>query len=147
MKPTPAGWPRISASIYYRDAAAMIDWLCTAFGFEIRLKVEGDNGSITHSELTYGEGVVMVGPECKGEQRRFGSDMLSPLSAGGGNTQGLMIYVDDVDAHCAQARQAGARIVSEPQVHDYGDDYWSDRSYGCIDPEGHMWWLSQRLRG
>ena len=146
MKPTPAGWPRISASLYYRDAAGMIDWLCGAFGFEIRLKVEGDNGSIEHSELSYGEGVVMVGSERKGEQRRFDHDMLSPLSAGG-NTQGLMIYVEDVDAHCAQARKAGARIVSEPQVHDYGDDYWSDRSYGCLDPEGHMWWVSQRLRG
>ena len=50
-------------------------------------------------------------------------------------------------AHCARARQAGARIVAEPEVHDYGDAYWADRSYGAIDPEGHLWWFSQRLRG
>jgi len=32
-------------------------------------------------------------------------------------------------------------------VHDYGDDYWADRSYGCLDPEGHSWWFTQRIRG
>lgn len=117
MKPVPPGWPRISSGIYYRDAAGMIDWLCKAFGFELRLKVQGDDGSIRHSELTYGEGLVMVGSEQAGPQQRFGTDMLSPLSAGG-NTQGLMLYVDDVDAHCAQARACGARIVAEPELHD-----------------------------
>ena len=54
--------------------------------------------------------------------------------------------VDDVEAHCAQARAAGARITDEPQVHDYGEDYWADRSYGCHDLEGHHWWFTQRLR-
>ena len=147
MKPTPTGWPRISSGIYYRDAAHMIDWLCEAFGFEVRLKVEGEAGRIEHSELTFGtDGLIMVGREQTGPERRFETDMLSPLTAGG-NTQGLMIYVDDVDAHCARARAAGARIVAEPAEHDYGDDYWADRSYGAVDPEGHMWWITQRLRG
>jgi len=146
MKPTPPGWPRISSGLYYRDAAGMIDWLCRAFGFEVRLRVEGEGGRIEHSELSYGDdGLIMVGPERAGNGRRFGVDMLSPLSAGG-NTQGLMIYVDDVDAHCKKARAAGARIVEEPTLHDYGNDYWADRSYGAIDPEGHLWWISQRIR-
>ena len=51
MKPTPAGWPRIAPGVYYREAGAMIDWLCRAFGFEVRLKVVADNGRIEHSEL------------------------------------------------------------------------------------------------
>lgn len=146
MKDTPAGWPRISSGIYYRDAAKMIDWLCDAFGFEVRLKIEGDNGRIEHSELTYGDSVIMVGEERTGAASRWGVDMKSPLSVAGANTQGLMVYVDDADAHCAHARAAGAKIVDEPAVHDYGEDYWSDRSYGAVDPEGHMWWFSQRLR-
>lgn len=147
MKPTPAGWPRVSSSLYYRDAAAMIDWLCEAFGFEIRLKIDGEGGRVEHSELSFGpDGLVMVGSEKAGPARRFETDKISPLTAGG-NTQGLMLYVDDVDAHCAQARSKGARIVSEPQLHDYGDDYWADRSYGCLDPEGHLWWVTQRIRG
>ena len=60
MKNTPKGWPRISPAIIYDDAAGAIDWLCRAFGFEIRIKVEGDKGRIEHSELVLGDGVVMV---------------------------------------------------------------------------------------
>jgi uncharacterized glyoxalase superfamily protein PhnB len=146
MKPTPAGWPRISPGVYYRDAARMIDWLCTAFGFEVRIRVEGEGGRIEHSELVYGEGLIMVGEELAGEARRFETDRLSPLAARC-NTQNLMVYVDDVDAHCARARAAGARIVAEPELHDYGDAYWADRGYGACDPEGHLWWFVQRVRG
>jgi uncharacterized glyoxalase superfamily protein PhnB len=63
MKNTPEGWPRLSSALYYRDAAAAIDWLQRAFGFEVRLRVEGDQGRIEHSELTFGEAVVMVAQE------------------------------------------------------------------------------------
>ena len=97
MKPTPAGWPRISPGVYYRDAAAMIDWLCRAFGFEVRLKVLGDDGSIKHSELTLADGLIMVGEELSGDERRFDTDRRSPIAAGC-NTQNLMVYVDDVAA-------------------------------------------------
>ena len=146
MKPTPAGWPRISAGVYYKQAGRMIEWLCEAFGFECKLKVEGENGRIEHSELTYGEGLIMVGEELAGDARRFNTNRLSPLNAGC-NTQNLMVFVDDVDAHCAHARAAGAQVVAEPELHDYGDDYWADRSYGATDPEGHLWWFTQRIRG
>lgn len=144
MKPPPPDWPRLSCSLFYRDAARMIDWLCRAFGFELRLKVEGDGGRVEHSELTFGEAVVMVSDERRGT--RWGVELLSPVSTGGAATQGLLLYVDDVDAHCARARAAGARIVDEPAVHDYGEDYWSDRGYAALDPEGHLWWFAQRLR-
>jgi len=145
MKPAPTGWPRISSGVYYREPAVIIDWLCRAFGFEVRIKVEDDRGGIEHSELTYGDGLIMVGGERFGPGQRFGADMKSPLSAGC-NTQGLMLYVDDVDAHCAQARAAGATIVDEPALHDYGEEYWADRGYGALDPEGHLWWFTQRMR-
>ena len=146
MKPTPAGWPRISPGVYYREAGAMIDWLCRAFGFEVRLKVVADNGRIEHSELVYGDGLTMVGEELSGPARRFETDRLSPLNARC-NTQNLMVYVDHVDSHCAHARAAGAQVVAEPELHDYGAEYWADRSYGAIDPEGHLWWFTQRVRG
>lgn len=142
MKPTPAGWPRISPAIYYDDAARAIAWLCDAFGFDVRLKVEGEGGRIEHSELVYGDGVVMVGEASKARfpYRR------SPKSAGGVNTQNLMLYVDDVEEHCRRARAKGAVVVSEPETHDYGEEHWTDRAYECTDPEGHHWWFTQRLR-
>lgn len=146
MKSTPPGWPRIAPGLYYQDAAAAIDWLCRAFGFAVRLRVEGEGGVIVHSELEYGEGLIMVGQEeGAGTPPRFPRRRMSPLSSPG-NTQDLMLYVDDVDVHCARARAAGATIVAEPEVHDYGDDHWVDRSYGALDLDGHLWWFSQRLR-
>jgi uncharacterized glyoxalase superfamily protein PhnB len=144
MKPTPPGWPRMSASLCYPDASAAIDWLCRAFDFGVRLKVEGEGGRIEHSELVYGEAVIMIGDLAgKGEKFPF---MRAPAQAGGANTMNLMVYVDDVEAHCEKARAAGARIVVEPKTSDYGEDYWSDRGYECEDPGGHHWWFSQRLR-
>jgi uncharacterized glyoxalase superfamily protein PhnB len=59
----------------------------------------------------------------------------------------MMVYVDDVEAHCKRARAAGAKIVEEPATHDYGEEYWTDRGYECEDFEGHRWWFYQRLRG
>lgn len=146
MKPAPSDWPRLSSSIFYQDAAAAIDWLCSAFGFEVRLKIEGDNGRIEHSELTYGEGLIMVAQESRNSERSWKNAMRSPKSLDGESTQSIMFFVDDADAHCENARRHGARIVEEPATHDYGADYWSDRSYGALDPEGHMWWITQRLR-
>jgi len=147
MKPTPEGWPRLSSSVVYRDAAAAIDWLCDAFGFAVRLRVVAEDGRIEHSELMFGDGLIMVAQESTtNDQRPWKRRMRSPGSVGDANTQSLMLFVDDVEAHCARARSRGARIVEEPATHDYGADYWSDRSYGALDPEGHLWWVTQRLR-
>ena len=146
MKPTPSGWPRLSTAIYYDDAAKAIDWLCNAFGFEVRLKVEGEAGRIEHSELTFGEALIMVAQSGGRPNRPLLPPGASPLSIGGANTQNIMLFVDNVDEHCAHARKAGARIVDEPSLHDYGADYWTDKSYGALDLEGHMWWFTQRVR-
>jgi len=146
MNPTPPDWPRFSSSVFYQDAAKAIDWLCDAFGFSIRLKVEGEGGSIVHSELTYGEGLLMVSSEDAQAARTWKRAMRSPRSLDSANTQCIMFFVDDADAHCAHARARGARIVEEPTVHDYGEQYWADRSYGALDPEGHLWWITQRVR-
>ncbi len=145
MKPTPKGWPRLASAVYYQDAQQAVDWLSAAFGFEVRLKVEGDGGVIEHCELVYGDAVVMVGDERR--QKAQGRPFVSPRSAGGANTQSVMLYVDDVDAHCVRARAAGGAITYEPKVSDYGEDYWVDKSYQCTDPEGHAWWFCERIRG
>ena len=146
MKPLPKGWPRLSSAIYYDDAAGMIDWLCRAFGFDVRLKVESDGGRIEHSELVYGEALIMVAQSGENPRHPKLPRGASPRSIGGANTQCLMLYVDSVEEHCATARAAGATVVEEPSLHDYGADYWADRSYGALDPEGHVWWFTERLR-
>jgi uncharacterized glyoxalase superfamily protein PhnB len=138
MQTSPNGWPRISASVVYDDARAAIQWLCKAFGFEVRVMVESSDGQLVHNELVYGDGVVMVAQA--GTRPHFKSP-----TAVGGNTQSLMIYVDDVESHAANAVKNGARIFEEMRVTDFGKEYWSDRSYGAVDLEGHHWWFCQRL--
>ena len=162
LKPTPPGWPRISQSIYYEDPHAAIDWLCAAFGFELVLKVEGDQGEVVHSELRFGEGLIMVGgserdaashhahekDNKEGEQDKEAWRGLqkSPKALAGVNTQSACVFVDDVDAHCERARAHGGVVVREPITSDYGEEYWSDRAYGVCDLEGHLWWFMQRMR-
>ena len=146
MKPTPKGWPRISSALYYDDAAAAIDWICNVFGFEVRMKIEGEGGRIVHSELAFGDGLIMVGDA---KVRSEGPNPLpskSPRALGGTNTQTLCVFVDDADAHCEHARAAGAQIIDEPTTHDYGEDNWADRTYRAADLEGHHWWFMQRVR-
>ena len=78
--------------------------------------------------------------------KRRGGLRRSPRSADGINTQNLMVYVDDVEAHCVRSREAGATIVTEPKTTDYGAEYWTDRGYKCKDVGGHRWYFAQRLR-
>jgi uncharacterized glyoxalase superfamily protein PhnB len=146
MKPTPPGWPRISSALFYQDPARAIDWLCRAFGFEVRIKVEGEGGTIVHSELELGpDGLIMVGGERPPDHRPEATHRKSPRSLDGANTQCVMAFVDDVDAHYAHAREVGATIISEPKTTDYGEDYWTDRGYEVADLEGHHWWFVQRI--
>jgi uncharacterized glyoxalase superfamily protein PhnB len=146
MKKPPEGWPRISSALFYDDPARAIDWLCRVFGFEVRLKVEGEGGRIEHSELVFGEGLIMVGAAGGRSGRAVPVPGRSPRSVDGANTQCLCVFVDDVDAHCERARAAGAKVLEEPVTTDYGQAYWSDRSYRAEDLEGHNWWFMQRVR-
>ena len=89
MQPLPNGWPRISSSIVYDDARKAIDWLCNAFGFEVRVLVESSSGELVHDELVLGEGVIMVAQS--GKRPHF----KSPSAAAAGNNQSLMVYLED----------------------------------------------------
>jgi len=145
MKPVPAGWSRVSSAIFCREPLAELDWLARAFGFEVRIKVISPDGRLEHSEAVLGDGVVMVAAE-GGSTRDPGATWPKSPRTAGGCTQAIMFFVDDADAHCARARAAGARIVTEPATSDYGPGYWVDRGYEAEDPEGHRWWFVQRLR-
>jgi uncharacterized glyoxalase superfamily protein PhnB len=150
MKPPPKGWPRLAVTLFYRDPASAIEWLCKAFDLKVRTKVQGSDGAIHHCELTIGEGageaVIMVGGESDHDPRKERGIHKSPASLSSANTSGLLIYVDDADAHCARAREAGAKITVGPLTTDFGPGYWSDRIYQAEDPEGHRWYFAHRIK-
>jgi uncharacterized glyoxalase superfamily protein PhnB len=130
----PADSPRVSPALYYDDPKAALEWLAKAFGFATRLCVTNGEGGVVHAEVELDGGVVQVGPT------GFMPEIRSPRSLGGALTAGINVFVDDVEAHYARARAAGARIAAELTTKDYGD-----RSYGAFDCEGHFWWFAQRV--
>ena len=123
--------PGVIPTLRYRDGAAAIDWLCTAFGFKKQLVVPDKSGAIAHAQLVYGHGMIMLGSATNNDFHKL---VKSPLESGGIGSQSVYIMVADVDAHHDQAVAAGAVIVLEPRDEDYGG-----RSYSCRDPEGHVW--------
>jgi uncharacterized glyoxalase superfamily protein PhnB len=126
--------PSVGPVIWYRQPQAAIAWLETAFGFERRLVVEGDAGAVVHSELTIGDGYVMV----VGPPR---DHAVSPIQFGGRATQSVHVQLrDGLDEHCERARAAGARILREPETQPNGD-----RVYTCTDLEDHPWAFGQTM--
>jgi uncharacterized glyoxalase superfamily protein PhnB len=123
--------PNIIPTLRYREAAAAIDWLCAAFGFERHLVVPGEGGTIAHAQLTCGNGMIMLGSAADDE---FGRLQKTPVEVGGVGTQSPYVIVPDADAHYERAKAAGAVIVYDIRDEDYGG-----RGYSCRDPEGHLW--------
>ena len=121
---------KIIPALRYVDAPAAIEWLCAAFGFERHLVVPGEDGGIAHAQLTFRNSMIMLGSVREGEYDEL---LIQPTNAGA-VTQAPYAIVDDVDAHCARARAAGAEIVMEPTDQDYGG-----RLYICRDIERHLW--------
>jgi len=116
----------------YRDAPAAIDWLCRAFGFERHLVVTNPDGSIAHAQLSFGNGMVMLGSVKKGTE--FDRFLAQPDEAAGRETQSPYIIVADADAAYERARAAGAQIVIDIKDEDYGG-----RGFSCRDLEGRLW--------
>jgi uncharacterized glyoxalase superfamily protein PhnB len=115
----------------YDNAAAAIEWLCEAFGFEKHLVVPGAGGTIEHAQLVFGNGMIMLGSARDDE---FGKLQKPPSAVGGVGTQSAYLIVQDADEHYARAAKAGAKIVYEIRDEGYGG-----RGYSCRDLEGHLW--------
>ena len=95
-------------TLRYKDAPAAIAWLREAFGFEEHLVVPGENGTIAHAQLTFGNGMIMLGSVRDDE---FGELQKPPSALDGVVSQSPYIIVEDVDKHYKRAVAAGAEIV------------------------------------
>lgn len=125
-------------AIYYRDPKAALAWLQGAFGFEISMAIEAPPAepAMGHYEMSVaGAGRIVIGGQWADWTR-------SPTSLDGINTQSVEVRLaTGIDAHCARAQAAGAVIVEEPV-----DEFYGDRKYRVLDPEGHCWTFVQHVR-
>jgi uncharacterized glyoxalase superfamily protein PhnB len=113
--------PSFSSALCYRDPKAALKWLAAAFGFEAVMVITDAEGNVAHSEMRFGNGLVMIGSE-------WSADHKSPASVSSKNTQTVHVHLDDIDhRHCARAG-GGAEIIQAPET-----QFCSDRTYRARD--------------
>jgi uncharacterized glyoxalase superfamily protein PhnB len=115
--------------LHYQDLEAAIAWLSNVFGFKEHYRY-GD--PVSGAQLYLGNAWLMVSTE-----RPHGK---SPATLGG-ETQSLTIFIEDIEAHYARTKAAGANIVEEPNETIYGE-----YQYAAYDLEGHHWLFSRHAR-
>lgn len=116
----------------YRDVAGALVWLTNTFGFVEHFRYGESNGHVQGAQMHLGDAWIMLGSARAGTA--------SPAQAGC-RTQSLTVFVEDVDGHYEKVRSAGAKIVEDLHVTEYGE-----RQYGVEDPEGHHWLFSRHAR-
>jgi len=130
----PAIYPRLG----YLDEHAALEFLTRAFGF--RERREARMGGETSDDkmlawLEYGDGVVMIG-HAEHEMH----DISSPQETEQAITCIVNVSVENVDAHYARAVAEGAVITAE-----LGDQFYGERRYEAVDPEGNKWHFGEPL--
>jgi uncharacterized glyoxalase superfamily protein PhnB len=128
------GTRSIIALLAYHDPAAMHDFLVDAFQLGAGTVDRDGEGRAVHAEVHASDGSVLYlhrhAPE---------AGLVSPREAAA-STGGVMVLVDDVDAHHRHAQQRGVRIEYPPTDQDYGF-----REYGARDPEGGRWYFAKPI--
>jgi uncharacterized glyoxalase superfamily protein PhnB len=121
--------------LYYPDPTAAAEWLCKAFGFKVRLRI-GKNHRV---QMKAGDGCLVVAESGeKDRKKQIPHDARDDHPV---RTHGVMVRIEDALAHCERARLAGAKILTEPVDHMYGE-----RQYNAEDPWGHRWDFTQTIK-
>src|SRR5262245_41596824 len=115
----------LSVTVGYRKAPEAIEWLCRVFGFQKHAVYPAPDGTIMHSELTFGGGMVMAYTVQENEFHRY---TRHPDEVGGVVTNSMNLVVDDADAVYARAKEAGAQIIL-----DIEDKFYAGRGFTCRD--------------
>jgi uncharacterized glyoxalase superfamily protein PhnB len=126
------GKTTVIPGVRYRNALEMIAWLERAFGFEKHAVYTGQDGIVMHAELSFGDGMIMLGSVNNGTPSS--ALMKQPDEIGGAETQSSYLVVSDCDSTYATAKAAGAYMLMDLEEKDYGG-----KGFTCRDPEGHIW--------
>jgi len=112
------------------DIEAEHDFLVSVLGFASAGVERMADGTVVHAEVLTGGRRIWL-------HRADEASRLLPPRISGSAGGGIVVHVEDVDAHFRGARNGGAEILYEPRNEDYGQ-----REYGVRDPEGHTWWIA-----
>lgn len=126
----------VTPCLRYRDAPRAIEWLCETFGFEKQLVVPGQYGEIRHAQLTFGNGMIMLGSTAV--QNDYGKLIKQPEDIGGMQTQTISLSVNDAAEIYQRVKRAGVEIILDLVEAPYGG-----RGFTCRDLEGHVWSIGE----
>lgn len=139
-----AGSQTVIPMISYEDGAAALEWLVKAFGFRERTRICDPDGRLMHGELEVGDELIMIAsptPHYESPKRhREGCERARKWSSVPWIIDGVLVLVDDLDAHFERAKASGAPILSEIEEGPPG------RRYRAEDLEGHRWFFLERVR-
>ena len=128
--------------IAYENAAMAMTWLVRAFGFIERSRMTDQQGRVVHGELELSGSVVMLASptsEYRSPKNHAETcDQARRWSAVPWVIDGVLVMVDDVDAHYKNALAAGAMMLSGIEEGGPG------RRYRAADLEGHRWMFMQK---
>ena len=135
-------YPAVIPMLAYSDGPGAMDWLVRVFGFRERERRVSGEGRLEHGELDTGHGLIFAAtpsPHYQGpREHREGCAAARRWSEVPYVVDGVLVFVDDLDAHFSRARAGGARILSEPETSPDG------RRYRAEDVEGHRWMFMQK---
>jgi uncharacterized glyoxalase superfamily protein PhnB len=122
--------------LVYEDVDEAVEFLVDAFGFVERVRI-----GYHRAQLIVGDGgaIVVTGRQVSRALDTPDSMVMRPPRRGV-ISHTIMVRVPDVDAHYAQARRGGARILRPPNDFPYGE-----RQYTAEDLAGHTWTFSQSI--
>ena len=134
---------RIVPMIAYENAAAAIDWLTEAFGFtEHGQRYIMEDCTIGHAELEIGGDKVMLAtPNREYQSPKKHRETCAAAARWLDNPwviDGVLVIVDNLDAHHSRAVAAGANVIRPPC------DGPDGRLYTAEDIEGHRWMFVER---
>jgi PhnB protein len=129
----PEGYHSVQPYLMFVNCTEAMAFYAKVFGATEKLVMKSPDGRIQHAEMVIGDSVLMMAEE-NPEIQAFAP------SHYGGSPISLMVYVNDCDATCAKAVEAGATSLREPADQPYGD-----RMGGILDPFGYKWWIGHSL--
>jgi len=102
----------IIPSLRYRNAPAVIEWLCRVFGLQKNLVVPDDSGGVAHAQLSSGDGMMMLGSVRDNEWGRF---IKQPDEIDGAATQSVYLVVPEADLIYERAKKRRRRNLNSSQ--------------------------------
>lgn len=128
----------------YENVARAAEWIAGAFGFRETGRWADADGRVTHVNMELGGGVIMLGfPSRDYQNPRHHAEVCDHARAWSTTPfviDGVLVYVDDIDAHFERAQASGATVISSLE----DNAGVGQRQYRAEDLEGHRWMFAQR---